>query len=72
MGQGRGAADGQELLSIARLAVSLAVEILRADRQAMGCPLVVPSQRTYPLEEVRSLYAELEAGHMGDKIVLIP
>ena len=38
----------------------------------MGCPLVVPSQRTYPLEEVRSLYAELEAGHMGDKIVLIP
>lgn len=68
MGQGRGAADGQELLSIARLAV----KILRADRQAMGCPLVVPSQRTYPLEEVRSLYAELEAGHMGDKIVLIP
>ena len=34
--------------------------------------LVVPIQRTYPLEDVRAAFAELEAGHMGGKIVLIP
>jgi NADPH:quinone reductase-like Zn-dependent oxidoreductase len=34
--------------------------------------LVVPIQRTYPLEQVREAFTELEAGHMAGKIVLIP
>jgi NADPH:quinone reductase-like Zn-dependent oxidoreductase len=34
--------------------------------------LVVPIQRTYPLEDVRAAFAELEAGHMAGKIVLVP
>jgi NADPH:quinone reductase len=34
--------------------------------------LVVPIQRTYPLEDVRAAFAELEAGHVAGKIVLIP
>jgi len=34
--------------------------------------LVVPIQRTYPLDDVRAAFAELEAGHMAGKIVLIP
>jgi NADPH:quinone reductase-like Zn-dependent oxidoreductase len=34
--------------------------------------LVVPIQRTYPLDEVRAAFTELEAGHLGGKIVLIP
>ena len=34
--------------------------------------IVVPIQRTYPLEDVRAAYTELEAGHMAGKIVLIP
>src|SRR3954451_15240350 len=34
--------------------------------------LVVPIQRTYPLAEVREAFTELEAGHVGGKIVLIP
>ena len=34
--------------------------------------LVVPIQRTYPLEDVRAAFAELEAGHVEGKIVLIP
>ena len=34
--------------------------------------LVVPIQRTYPLNEVRAAFAELEAGHIAGKIVLIP
>ena len=34
--------------------------------------LVVPIQRTYPLDEVRAAFTELEAGHMAGKIVLIP
>ena len=34
--------------------------------------LVVPIQRTHPLEDVRAAYAELEAGHVAGKIVLIP
>jgi D-arabinose 1-dehydrogenase-like Zn-dependent alcohol dehydrogenase len=33
---------------------------------------VVPIQRTYPLTEVRAAFAELEAGHVAGKIVLIP
>jgi NADPH:quinone reductase-like Zn-dependent oxidoreductase len=34
--------------------------------------LVVPIQRAYPLEDVRAAFAELEAGHVAGKIVLIP
>jgi NADPH:quinone reductase len=34
--------------------------------------LVVPIQRTYPLEDVRAAFTELEAGHTAGKIVLIP
>jgi NADPH:quinone reductase len=34
--------------------------------------LIVPIQRTYPLDEVRAAFTELEAGHMAGKIVLIP
>jgi NADPH:quinone reductase-like Zn-dependent oxidoreductase len=34
--------------------------------------LVVPVQRTYALDEVRAAFAELEAGHVSGKIVLIP
>jgi NADPH:quinone reductase-like Zn-dependent oxidoreductase len=34
--------------------------------------LVVPIQRTYPLKAVRAAFAELEAGHVAGKIVLIP
>ena len=34
--------------------------------------LVFPIQRTYPLDEVRAAFTELEAGHMAGKIVLIP
>jgi NADPH:quinone reductase len=34
--------------------------------------LVVPIQRTYPLEQVREAFTELEAGHIAGKIVLIP
>ncbi|HYB28818.1 MAG TPA: zinc-binding dehydrogenase [Solirubrobacteraceae bacterium] len=34
--------------------------------------LVVPIQRTYPLDDVREAFAELEAGHIAGKIVLMP
>jgi NADPH:quinone reductase len=34
--------------------------------------LAVPIQRTYPLDDVRAAFAELEAGHVAGKIVLIP
>lgn len=34
--------------------------------------LVVPIQRTYRLDNVREAFAELEAGHVAGKIVLIP
>ena len=33
---------------------------------------VVPIQRTYPLDDVRAAFTELEAGHIAGKIVLIP
>jgi NADPH:quinone reductase-like Zn-dependent oxidoreductase len=42
-----------------------------AEAIAVG-ELVVPIQRTYPLDEVRAAYAELEERHMAGKIVLIP
>jgi NADPH:quinone reductase-like Zn-dependent oxidoreductase len=34
--------------------------------------LIVPIQRTYPLDQVRAAFTELEAGHAAGKIVLIP
>lgn len=34
--------------------------------------IVVPIQHTYTLDEVRAAFAELEAGHVAGKIVLIP
>jgi NADPH:quinone reductase-like Zn-dependent oxidoreductase len=34
--------------------------------------VVVPIQNTYPLEDVRAAFTELEAGHVAGKIVLIP
>ncbi|HEX3834435.1 MAG TPA: NADP-dependent oxidoreductase [Solirubrobacteraceae bacterium] len=34
--------------------------------------LVVPIQRTYPLDDVRAAFTELEAGHTAGKIVLVP
>ena len=34
--------------------------------------LIVPIQRTYPLDEVRAAFTELEAGHAAGKIVLVP
>jgi NADPH:quinone reductase-like Zn-dependent oxidoreductase len=34
--------------------------------------LVVPIQRTYPLDQVQAAFTELEAGHVAGKIVLIP
>ena len=42
-----------------------------ADAIAAG-DLVVPIQRTYPLDDVRAAFTELEAGHTSGKIVLIP
>jgi NADPH:quinone reductase-like Zn-dependent oxidoreductase len=34
--------------------------------------LEVPIARTYPLEQVREAYGELEQGHTRGKIVLVP
>lgn len=34
--------------------------------------LIVPIQSTYPLDQVRAAYTELQAGHVAGKIVLIP
>ena len=42
-----------------------------ADAIAAG-DLVVAIQRTYPLDDVRAAFTELEAGHIAGKIVLIP
>jgi NADPH:quinone reductase-like Zn-dependent oxidoreductase len=42
-----------------------------AEAIALG-DLVVPIQRTYPLDEAQAAFTELEAGHVAGKIVLIP
>jgi NADPH:quinone reductase-like Zn-dependent oxidoreductase len=52
-------------------AASAATLAQLADAVVAG-ELVVPIQRTYPLQEVRAAVTELEAGHMAGKIVLIP
>jgi D-arabinose 1-dehydrogenase-like Zn-dependent alcohol dehydrogenase len=48
-----------------------AVQFDDYDAIAVG-DLVVPIQRTYPLDDVRAAFTELEAGHMAAKIVLVP
>jgi NADPH:quinone reductase-like Zn-dependent oxidoreductase len=53
------------------VAASAATLAELADAIAAG-DLVVPIQRTYPLEDVRAAFAELESGHVAGKIVLIP
>jgi NADPH:quinone reductase-like Zn-dependent oxidoreductase len=45
--------------------VHAAVEVAAGD-------LVVPIQRTYPLDDVRAAFTELEVGHTAGRIVLIP
>jgi NADPH:quinone reductase-like Zn-dependent oxidoreductase len=59
--KGEGGAAAASSATLATLAEAIAVG-----------DLVVPIQRTYPLAEVRVAFAELEAGHMAGKIVLIP
>jgi NADPH:quinone reductase-like Zn-dependent oxidoreductase len=59
--KGEGGAAAASAATLAELAEALAVG-----------DLVVPIQRTYPLDEVRAAFTELEAGHMAGKIVLIP
>jgi NADPH:quinone reductase-like Zn-dependent oxidoreductase len=59
--KGEGGAAAASSATLATLAEAIAVG-----------DLVVPIQRTYPLAEVRAAFAELEAGHMAGKIVLIP
>jgi NADPH:quinone reductase-like Zn-dependent oxidoreductase len=54
-------------------AVAASAATLAQLANAVGAgDLVVPIQRTYPLQEVRAAFTELEAGHMAGKIVLIP
>jgi NADPH:quinone reductase-like Zn-dependent oxidoreductase len=57
--------DGGSAAASAATLAELAEAIAAGD-------LVVPIQRTYPLDDVRAAFTELEAGHMAGKIVLIP
>jgi NADPH:quinone reductase len=59
--KGEGGASAASAATLAELAALIAAG-----------DLVVPIQRTYPLEQVREAYTELEAGHIAGKIVLIP
>jgi NADPH:quinone reductase-like Zn-dependent oxidoreductase len=59
--KGDGGAAAASATTLAELAESIAAG-----------ELVVPIQRTYPLDEVRAAFTELEAGHIAGKIVLIP
>jgi NADPH:quinone reductase-like Zn-dependent oxidoreductase len=59
--KGEGGAAAASAATLAELAEAIAVG-----------DLAVPIQRTYPLDEVRAAFTELEAGHMAGKIVLIP
>jgi NADPH:quinone reductase-like Zn-dependent oxidoreductase len=52
-------------------AASAATLAQLADAIATG-DLIVPIQRTYPLDDVQAAFSELEAGHTAGKIVLIP
>ena len=54
-----------------QVALELGIARDRIDTIATG-DIVVPIQRTYPLDDVRAAFTELEAGHIAGKIVLIP
>ena len=58
-------AEGGEVTASAATLAELAEAVASGD-------LVVPIQRTYPLDDVRAAYTELEAGHVAGKIVLLP
>jgi NADPH:quinone reductase len=57
--------EGGAAVASAAILAELAEAIAAGD-------LVVPIQRTYPLDDVRAAFTELEAGHIAGKIVLIP
>jgi NADPH:quinone reductase-like Zn-dependent oxidoreductase len=59
--KGEGGASAASAATLAELAAMIAAG-----------DLIVPIQGTYPLEQVREAFTELEAGHMAGKIVLIP
>jgi NADPH:quinone reductase-like Zn-dependent oxidoreductase len=59
--KGEGGAAAASAATLAELAAAIAAG-----------DIVVPIQRTYPLDEVRAAFTELEAGHVSGKIVLIP
>jgi NADPH:quinone reductase len=59
--KGEGGASASSAATLAELAEAISAG-----------DLVVPIQRTYPLDDVRAAFTELEAGHMAGKIVLIP
>jgi NADPH:quinone reductase-like Zn-dependent oxidoreductase len=59
--KGEGGAAAASAATLAELAQAIAAG-----------DLVGPIQRTYPLDDVRAAFTELEAGHMAGKIVLIP
>ena len=53
-------------------AAASAATLAELARAVAAGEIVVPIQRTYPLDEVRAAYTELEAGHVAGKIILIP
>ena len=53
-------------------AAASAATLAELGRAIAAGELVVPIQHTYPLDEVRAAFAELEAGHVAGKVVLIP
>jgi hypothetical protein len=59
------------LLVVAASTFCVSARTAHADPSAC-LPIVVPIQRTYPLDEVQAAFTELEAGHMAGKIFLIP
>jgi NADPH:quinone reductase-like Zn-dependent oxidoreductase len=59
--KGEGGAAAANAATLAHLAEAIAAG-----------DLVVPIQRSYPLDDVRAAFTELEAGHVAGKIVLIP
>ncbi|MDT5010177.1 MAG: hypothetical protein QOH57_1794 [Mycobacterium sp.] len=59
--KGEGGAAAASAATLAELAAAIAAG-----------DLIVPIQRTYPLDEVRAAFTELEAGHVAGKIVLVP
>ncbi len=59
--KGEGGADAASAATLAELAEAI-----------VAGDVVVPIQRAYPLDEARAAFTELEAGHVGGKIVLIP